>query len=183
MGTLTATSALLLALAPPPITNETSYDNLWAADGDGARQMTDALFNTPTAVKAERWKYIYVHQSNTPTGNAMTLSGDHFVIGNGYGLQDGQIQLSQRWNKQIAAAPPTGLASIDPTCVSICLVGNLNAVPPTSSQMQRLNELVAALQGQLAIGGDKVVLLSDAGGAAAIGGDFPQGEFRQAILP
>jgi hypothetical protein len=183
VGVLTATSALLLALAPPPISGETAYDNLWAADGDASRQMTDALFNTRVPVRQGEWKFIYIHHSDTVGGNAMTLAGDHFVIGNGYGLEDGQIQLSQRWNNQLRAAAPAGLTSIDPACISICLVGDLNATNATPAQLRRLAQLVTALQAQLAIGGDKVVILTDAGAAATIGAHFPQSQLRQQILP
>jgi hypothetical protein len=183
VGVLTATSALLLALAPPPISGESTYDNLWAADGQASRQLTDAVFNTRVPVRQGAWKFIYLHHSDTASGNAMTLAGDHFVIGNGYGLEDGQIQLSQRWNNQLGATPPAGLASIDPACISICLVGDFNAADPTTAQLRRAAQLVTALQAQLAIGGDKVVIITDADAAAAIGSHFPQSQLRQQILP
>ena len=80
-----------------------------------------------------RWQYIYIHHSNTASGNAISLGqptggmGDHFLIGNGDGLMDGEIQVGQRWNQQLVALPPTGANKIDRDCISICLVGDFDA--------------------------------------------------------
>jgi hypothetical protein len=58
---LTFTSALLLALAPPPLAAG-GYDSLAASDrGD----FLDAVFKTAVPAKQDRWKYIYVHHSGT----------------------------------------------------------------------------------------------------------------------
>src|SRR5688572_31655749 len=79
----------------------------------------DAIFQTDSPIRTARWKYIYVHHSRTTSGNAMTLArsadgvGDHFVIGNGDGCIDGEIQIGQRWNKQLSALPPAGAKEID----------------------------------------------------------------------
>src|SRR5437016_939088 len=99
LGVLSLTSALLMALAPAPLV-------------------------------PSRWRYLYIHHSQTPAGNAITLGqatgglGDHFVIGNGDGLMDGEIQVGQRWNQQQVALPPLGANKIDPACISIGLVGD-----------------------------------------------------------
>ena len=168
-GLLTLTSALLLALSPPPISGESAINNLWAADaadGNG------------------HWKFIYVHESNTPAGSAGQLAHDHFLIGNGAGFADGQIQIGQRWNNQTAAVAPAGVQSIDPDCISICVVGNFDATAPTTAQVRRLSQLIATLQGQLGIGADKVYLPDDASRAAAgVGKNFPVATVRQQILP
>ena len=74
--------------------------------GSGARE----LFY-PT--KADRpWRYIVLHHSASASGNYDQIDaehrkilgydgcGYHFVIGNGAGSMDGQIEVAQRWNKQ-----------------------------------------------------------------------------------
>src|SRR5205823_2017857 len=120
---LTLTSALLLALAPAPLTPD-STSSLFAID---APSTMDAVFQTDASIRTSRWKYIYVHHSRTAAGNATTLTSgadgaaDHFVIGNGDGCVDGEIQVAPRWNKQLSAAPPAGAREIDPDCISICL--------------------------------------------------------------
>jgi hypothetical protein len=181
VSVLTATSALLLALAPPPIGSQPSFDNLWAADPDGGRDLIAAISKTAAPQQSDHWKYIYVHQSNTTQGTARGL-GDHFVIGNGLQSQDGQILLTQRWNHQSPASAPAGAASIDPSCISICLIGRLDADKPTDAQIHRLTELVSALQSQFSIGGDRVYLL-DAAGPAGVGRLFPTSTVRAGILP
>jgi hypothetical protein len=187
-GLLTLTSALLLALSPPPISGESAINNLWAADAaDGnAPGLADALFSTRVPAQEGHWKFIYVHESNTPAGSAGQLAHDHFLIGNGAGFADGQIQIGQRWNNQTAAVAPAGVQSIDPDCISICVVGNFDATAPTTAQVRRLSQLIATLQGQLGIGADKVYLPDDASGAraaAGVGKNFPVATVRQQILP
>jgi hypothetical protein len=107
---------------------------------------------------------------------------DHFIIGNGRGRPDGEIQMTQRWNMQVAAGAPAGAKSIDPACVSICLIGNLDKAAPTAEQVRKLTRLVSALQSQLALGGDKVFMM-DNPGSAGIGRMFPVADLRQQILP
>lgn len=183
VGVLTLTSALLLALAPPPLTGQASYDHLWAAQADAnGGNLIDAIFQTHVAARLGRWTCIYIHQSGSLIGSAAGL-GDHFVVGDGHGLPDGQIEMTQRWNNQLSAAAPAGASSIDSACVSICLIGDFNAAAPTAAQTHRIVELVSALQGQLGIGGDRVFLLDNSPTPAGAGRLFPVASLRQQILP
>jgi hypothetical protein len=181
MGVLTLTSAMLLALAPPPLSAESSLENLWVTDSAGSGELTDAVFKTRTAVKAGQWKYIFIHDSAAKVAGVVG-AGDHFVVADGVNRPDGQIVMTQRWNAQNAARPP-GVESIDPSCISICVCGDFDAARPTATQMRRLAELVSTLQGQLGIGGDKVYMLADAGAGAGVGKQFPREQLRQQILP
>jgi hypothetical protein len=128
--TLSITSALLLALAPAPLAPAT-FTSLFAVDSPSS---LDIIFNTQTPLA--RWKYIYIHHSQTPDGSAASLARDHvlqdhFVIGNGDGCVDGEIQITQKWNNQTSVAiPPSGIANIDPACLSICLIGDFDQTPP-----------------------------------------------------
>jgi hypothetical protein len=184
VGMLTLTSALLLALAPPPLAAE-SYNSLAASDQS---PYLDEIFKTSVATKPNQWKYIYVHHSQTATGSAATLAQpdvglcDHFVIGNGDGCQDGEIQIGPRWNQQRPAAAPPGVDSIEPDCVSICLVGDFDKSMPTPMQIRRLAQLVSTLQGQYRIPADKVVLLNEEGTGASVGKYFPVTAFRDQIM-
>jgi hypothetical protein len=185
MGVLTLTSALLLALAPPPLKSDGNYENLWAADasgGDATNDLAQTIFATRVEAKPGAWKYIYIHDSaGQPWQNAGV--GDHFLVASGFGRPDGQIVMTQRWNNQNPAAASQGVSKIDPACISICVAGDFNSKKPTGAQVRRLTELVSALQTQLGIGGDCVYLLPDAAGAAGIGKDFPVSDVRQEILP
>jgi hypothetical protein len=185
LGVLALTSALLMALEPAPITPDAAA-SLFAVDEP--RSM-DAVFETRAPVPANRWRYIYVHHSRTASGNALTLGqstngiGDHFVIGNGDGCVDGEIQVSQRWNQQVAALPPAGANTIDPSCISICVVGDFDSTVPTPTQIRRLAQLVGALQGQLHIGRTEVLLMQEPRSAAGVGRYFPTAAFRGQLLP
>jgi hypothetical protein len=186
VSVLTLTSALLLALAPAPLTPDAS-SSLFAVD---APETMDAIFQTQVSAKPGRWKYVYVHHSHSPAGSAFTLGqnnprgmSDHFVIGNGDGAIDGEIQIGQRWNQQVSADPPRGAAAIDPNCVSICLVGDFDRNVPTPTQMRRLAQLVNALQGRFDIPAGQVLLVSQPTTVAGIGRYFPTTAFRQQLLP
>ena len=182
---LTFTSALLLALAPPPLAAG-GYDSLAASDrGD----FLDAVFKTAVPAQQDRWKYIYVHHSGTSQGDANSLAQnpnglcDHFVIGNGKGAEDGEIQIGPRWNSQQPPAAPPGVDSIQPACISICVVGDFDHSMPTPTQVRRLSQLVTTLQTQFRLGADKVIVLTDTASASSIGRYFPVTSFRDQILP
>lgn len=182
---LSFTSALLLALAPPPLAAE-GYGAL-AAGGQG--QYLDQVFHTAVAAKPDQWKYIYIHHSGTASGSAQTLAVvglglcDHFLVGNGQGCQDGEIQIGQRWNQQQPAAAPPGVDHIEPNCLSICLVGDFDKTMPTPMQLRRLTQLVSTLQAQLRIPAERVILLNQPGTLSSVGRYFPVTAFRDQILP
>jgi hypothetical protein len=186
VGLLTLTSALLLALAPAPLMPDAA-SSLFAID---APSSLDVIFNTKVQSPPNRWKYIYVRHSRTASGNALSLGqtpgglGDHFVIGNGDGAIDGEIQIGQRWNHQQPATPPAGAQKIDPACVSICLVGDFDRTVPTQTQLRRLSQLVGTLQGKYGIASNCVVLQTEVSSSpAGIGRYFPSTAFRQQLLP
>ena len=185
VGILTLTSALLLALAPAPLTPDAT-NSLFAID---APRSLDVIFETQVPPSGH-WKYIYVHHSRTASGNATTLGqstgglGDHFLIGNGDGAADGEIQVGQRWDRQTTALPPAGARKIDPSCITICVVGDFDRSLPTPAQMRRLTQLVTALQGRLRIPGSNVMLVTDASpGAAGTGRYFPAAVLKDSLLP
>ncbi len=185
VATLTLTSALLLALAPAPLSPELGLIAI-----DNPRAM-DVVFNTDKPAKENRWQYIYVHHSKTRSGSASTLGaadgkglGDHFLVGNGEGVDDGHIQISHRWLKQQPAMPPEGAAEIDNNAISICIVGDFDASLPSSQQLKRLTQLVTALQDRLNIPRDRVLVATElVNSPAGAGKYFPVTAFRQTLLP
>ncbi|MCC6421935.1 MAG: N-acetylmuramoyl-L-alanine amidase [Phycisphaerales bacterium] len=185
MGVLCLTSILLMTLAPAPLTPDQA-SNLFATDSGS---QLDTIFDTKVSPKPGVWRYIYIHHSRTPAGNALTLGhntgglSDHFLIGNGSGCIDGEIQLSQRWNLQSPAAPPPGAKGIDPACISICLVGDFDHAVPTATQMRRLNQLVSTLQARFRIPAEQVTWVDQTNTPAAIGRYFPADAFRSQLMP
>lgn len=184
VGTMLATSALLLAIQPGPLLPDASR-RLMATEG--GTELT-GVFETRVPIEHNRWKYVYIHHSRTPAGNAAELGGanglsDHFVIGNGQGCADGEIQVGQRWNQQQPAGRTAGTNWMDPTCISICLVGDFDNKLPTPVQMQRLSQLVQKLQERLKIGQDRVHVLDAPNSPAGAGRYFPRDAFFQQLLP
>ena len=186
VGVLTFTSALLLALAPAPL-NPQATSSLLAVDSP---QSFDELFESPSVpIDANRWNYIYIHHSASTSGNAQSLAGsdsmlaDHFVVGNGEGCGDGEIQIGVRWKQQLPPGRTPGSDSIVPSCISICVVGDFNAARPTPTQQRQLVQLVTALQSRLHIPAARVFLDPKATTPAGVGAYFPARDFKNQILP
>jgi N-acetyl-anhydromuramyl-L-alanine amidase AmpD len=110
--------------------------------------------------KADRpWKYIVLHQSASASGNYDQIDrehrkvlgydgcGYHFVIGNGSGSSDGQIEVAQRWNNQKAGAHCRNARTndADEYGIGIVLVGDFDQQPPTPRQIAAAQTLVAYL--------------------------------------
>jgi hypothetical protein len=185
LGVLSLTSALLMALAPAPLVPDAAT-SLFAVDEP---RSLDVIFQTRSPLQSNRWKFIYIHHTRTPAGNALSLAqatdgmGDHFLIGNGDGLMDGEIQIGQRWNQQQAALPPAGTNKVAPSWISIGLVGDFDKTVPTPTQLRRLAQLVGALQGELHLPAANVIVLDSPRAPAGLGRYFPQSAFRGQLLP
>lgn len=112
-------------------------------------------------VRRGRWKYIIVHNSATRQGNARIFDNYHrrvrkmknglayhFVIGNGNSSGDGQIEIGNRWTRQINGGH---VASdyLNDIAIGVCLVGDLNRDLPTKHQLGALDELATYLRGRV----------------------------------
>jgi hypothetical protein len=109
-------------------------------------------------VSRGRWRNIVVHNSGTRQGNAKIFDyyhlhtrrmpnglAYHFVIGNGSSSGDGQIEIGNRWRRQIQGGHVHSdyLNSIS---LGICLVGDYNRDTPTKKQLEALDELIRYLR-------------------------------------
>lgn len=129
--------------------NETSRNS----NGDGFRW-------TPQQ-KERRWIYIVIHHSGTSggsveaihrehrqrkdsAGNAWLGIGYHFVIGNGAGMEDGNIEPTFRWRNQIHGAH-SGSAVHNANGIGICLIGNFTKRKPTEKQVESVTKLIRQL--------------------------------------
>lgn len=105
---------------------------------------------------AHRWQYIVIHHSATESGNAEEFDryhrlkrgwdelAYHFVIGNGRGAGDGEIQIGSRWRKAKHGAH-AGNKKMNDISIGICLVGNFEKSYPTKKQMESLIKLLRRL--------------------------------------
>ncbi len=103
----------------------------------------------------ERWEYVEIYYSGTTAGNIeqlASLSGlteaedlnCHFVICNGLGGDDGQIQPTEKWQKQWSAAPDNTWYGSSRT-IRICLVADGRRSKATDCQLKRAEALAEAL--------------------------------------
>ena len=174
VGALGLTTALLALLSPSPLSPD------FAGQLAKAEESLDRLFDLEADIHPDRWTAVYVHHSNTPSGNASTLADaarergilgtpDHFVIGNGDGMVDGEIQFTERWTRQLPAASPALGVRVEPDCISVCLIGDFDRNRPTVEQQARLDQLLAALIERLNLGPDAVVRVIAKDSAAGMG--------------
>lgn len=188
LGSLVFTSIVLLILAPLPLAPD-AVKSLFVPTID---QTIQELFQTEVNIEPNRWQYIYVHHSSSRAGNATAVgptnspTPDHFLIGNGHGCEDGELQIAQRWNLQQSARPPgarsiPSLARSADNCITICLVGDFDRTPPTDTQLLQLQNLVRALQNRLNIPATKVLAYNQPGDAG-IGRLFPARQLAASLV-
>ena len=110
------------------------------------------------AVARGRWQFIVVHNSGTRQGNARIFDyyhryvrhmpnglAYHFVIGNGTSSGNGQIEIGNRWVKQLQGGHVHS-DYLNNISLGICLVGDFNRDLPTHEQEEALTELIDYLR-------------------------------------
>ncbi len=118
----------------------------------------------------ERWDHIEVHYSGTRAGNINSLAeingltdpvtgqldpkqlNCHFVICNGLGGIDGQIQATERWLTQQSVQASSTLNQT----IIVCIIADGRQVRATDSQVKRLEGLLETLTRQFDIPRDRI---------------------------
>lgn len=114
----------------------------------------------------DQWNSIEIHYSGTRAGNIKSLANlnglsdprqlnCHFVVCNGTGGSDGQIQATERWQNQQSVDVPDFRATLRGSIV-ICVIADGRNVPATDSQVRRLERLVETLKRRFNIKNDHV---------------------------
>lgn len=104
---------------------------------------------------AGRWSCIEIYYSGTNAGNIEQLASFsglaspedincHFVICNGLGGDDGQVQPTEKWQRQWSSIPGRTWYGNGQT-VRICIIADGKTAPPTDFQMKRTEMLVEGL--------------------------------------
>ena len=102
-----------------------------------------------------RWDCIEVYYSGTSAGNIHDLAGleglvgsedlnCHFVLCNGHDGGNGQIESTERWQKQWSVMPDRDWFGTGQT-IRICVIADGKTTWPTDYQIKRLEMLVGAL--------------------------------------
>jgi len=151
------------------------------------------IFDTATALKRDQWLEIIIEDTGSQHGsveglarNAQTRGlkglGDHFIIGNGNGMGDGDLHMSYRWNTQMSATGnnPADSAS-ESRVIRICVVGNVRNRPFTDRQLERLAALVAGLQEEFRIPSSRIRFAGPLLDAESGGEHFDQRAFARLL--
>jgi N-acetylmuramoyl-L-alanine amidase len=131
-----------------------------SSSGAGYRYLTSSVRAQidRAPVTRGRWQYIVVHNSGTRQGNAAAFDyyhrhfrrmqnglAYHFVIGNGTSTGNGQIEVGDRWRRQINGGHVHS-DYLNNIALGICLVGDFNRDQPTRAQLDCCEELIRYLR-------------------------------------
>jgi hypothetical protein len=148
-------------LEPPPSPPPRKFGFWpWSRSSGNYRYLTrsviEAIRRAP--VKRRRWQFIVVHNSGTRQGNARVFDyyhrhvrrmqnglAYHFVIGNGTSTGNGQIEVGDRWRRQINGGHVHS-DYLNNISLGICLVGDFNRGQPTRAQLDACEELIRYLR-------------------------------------
>jgi hypothetical protein len=121
-----------------------------------SRSVINAIRRAP--VQRARWKFIIVHNSGTRQGNARAFDyyhrhvrkmknglAYHFVVGNGTSSGNGEIEIGDRWRRQINGGHVHS-DYLNNISLGICLVGDFNKDRPTRVQLEATEELIRYLR-------------------------------------
>ncbi|MEP6808737.1 MAG: peptidoglycan recognition family protein [Chthoniobacterales bacterium] len=121
-----------------------------------SRSVIDAIRRAP--VQRSRWKFIIVHNSGTRQGNARAFDyyhrhvrrmqnglAYHFVVGNGTSSGNGEVEVGDRWRRQINGGHVHS-DYLNNISLGICLVGDFNHAQPTRAQLDATEELIKYLR-------------------------------------
>lgn len=189
LGAMTLAGGLLMVLDGKPVrTDGLNMSPLASAETIGG---ANSLITTRRPLA--NWQAIVIHHSGSLVGSHATIEkdqqaskieglGHHFIIGNGTGMDDGQVHIGYRWLDQspVVHASGTNAKFYNDGAVSICLVGDGNRQPFTAAQMQQLRTLVESLRKQLGLPADRVLLASDIAPVSDPGRLYPAGLYGQA---
>ena len=115
----------------------------------------DAAISSRSQQSFDAWQNIEIYYSGTRVGNIAWLASlkgfrnpkdlnCHFVICNGYGGEDGQIQTTERWQNQAAVNSGQNQDNNRKT-IRFCIVSDGNTTFPTDCQLRRTETLIEAL--------------------------------------
>lgn len=132
----------------------------WSRQTANYRYLTSANIEAirRAPVQRARWKFVIVHNSGTRQGNARAFDyyhrkvrrmrnglAYHFVIGNGTSSRNGQIEIGDRWRRQVNGGHVHS-DYMNNIGLGICLVGDFNRDQPTRAQLESTDELIRYLR-------------------------------------
>ncbi len=153
-----------------------------------SRQVDESSY-LQTKKPVRTWKYLVIHHTATSSGSVDSIHrahsqrrdaagnpwsgiGYHFLIGNGNGMGDGEIQSTFRWQDQLSGTH-AGDRQFNDFGIGVCLVGNFEENGPTSAQVKAVGELVSLLKHQFGLTEKQILKHGDLKATACPGRLFP----------
>jgi len=152
------------ALEPPPSPPPRRRFLFWPfsrpTSGESYHYLTRSVIEEirRAPVQRRRWQFIVVHNSGTRQGNARVFDyyhrnvrrmrnglAYHFVIGNGTSTGNGEVEVGDRWRRQINGGHVHS-DYLNNIALGICLVGDFNRDQPTRAQLECCEELIRYLR-------------------------------------
>ncbi len=125
----------------------------------------DQAVRSKACQSPHRWDSIEIFFSGTQGGSLQHPGGavdktSHFLICNGLGGGDGEIETTENWQRQWSIRPDRTWQGTDRT-IRICLIGDGVKTLPTDCQLKRLEMLLEALGRKFHTPAESVYLPSD----------------------
>jgi hypothetical protein len=131
----------------------------------------DDVLRSRACQTRDRWNSIEIFFSGTRGGSLEQLAAMHgqtgvadlnchFVLCNGNGGGDGEVQATEKWQKQWSITPGPAWQGSQRT-IRICLVGDGVSTLPTDYQLKRLEMLLEGLCRKFPIPAESVYLPRD----------------------
>ena len=155
----------------------------------------ERLCATDPDVQPRRWKYIVLHHSATEANDAASIDKYHrnkrgwvnglgydFVIGNGSRSGDGEIEVGERWLRQLDGAHCKA-DDMNRKAIGICFVGDFEKNGgPNPAQVHSGIALVRHLAGRFSVPPENVLGHGEVSGAQTLcpGKSFPMELMRAA---
>lgn len=155
----------------------------------------ERLCATDPDVQPRRWKYIVLHHSATEANDAASIDKYHrnkrgwvnglgydFVIGNGSRSGDGEIEVGERWLRQLDGAH-CHADDMNRKAIGVCFVGDFEKNGgPTPAQVHSGIALVRHLAGRFSVPPENVLGHGEVSGAQTLcpGKSFPMELMRAA---
>jgi hypothetical protein len=139
---------MALGNTPPPA-------GAFCLSGYYGLESVEKLILSELAKPPGRWDRIAVCYSGTQGGNVQQLLSVtnqdspeditcHFVVCNGFGGADGQIQPTEKWRRQCSIAQ-SGISDSGRQTIYVCVIADGKTARPTDLQIRRVEALIEAL--------------------------------------
>jgi len=144
LTSITATVIILMALGnnPPPA-------GAFCLSRYYHLSPIEKVISARSAQFSQSWDRIEIYYCGTPFLLAQESSGCHFVVCNGIAGYDGQIQPTEKWQKQCsiipASHPQAVLEAATNHTIRICVPAGSKTSRPSDVQIKRVEALVEAL--------------------------------------